>query len=103
MAKCLQTIKYYFKRIAHNVRLTWEQFATLIIEIEAIWNSRPLTAISNNPNDFTALTPGHFLICDSMNALPERNLQSLPDNRLKAWELLVKVKQDFWKRWHTNI
>jgi len=36
------------------------EFATLLCEIEAYLNSRP--ALSNDPSDLSALTPGHFLI-----------------------------------------
>lgn len=39
---------------------TFEQLATILAQIEAILNSRPLYAHSNDPLDDQPLTPGHF-------------------------------------------
>ena len=42
--------------------MTFEEACTLLAEIEAILNSRPITEISTDPESLEALTPGHFLI-----------------------------------------
>ena len=59
-------------------------------------NSRPLFPMSNDPNDFSPLTPGHFLIGDSMISLPQEDIFINSNQRFK---LLQKVYQDFWKSW----
>lgn len=43
----------------------------LLVEIEGILNSRPLTALSSDQNDLQPLTPAHFLIGDSLQKIPE--------------------------------
>ena len=58
----VKSFKHHFKRVAANSLFTYEEFNTLIIEIEAILNSRPQNPLSTNINDLSALTPGHFLI-----------------------------------------
>ena len=95
----VKSYKHHFKRVASNVLFTFEEFYTLSVEIESILNSRPLTPISADVNDFSALTPGHFLIGDTLTNLPEPDFLPLPSNRLSAWQLISKVRQDFWKRW----
>ncbi|XP_076301703.1 uncharacterized protein LOC143219714 [Lasioglossum baleicum] len=70
--------------------------------IEAILNSRPIIPISSDPNDLIALTPGHFLIGDSLTNLPECDLTEVAANRLSLWQHIQQVKQHFWKRWHTD-
>ncbi|XP_037930865.1 uncharacterized protein LOC119665702 [Teleopsis dalmanni] len=52
-----------------EANLTLEEFNTLIIEIEAILNSRPICANSDDPNDGEALTPAHLLIETRLNSL----------------------------------
>ncbi|XP_076379681.1 uncharacterized protein LOC143259840 [Megalopta genalis] len=76
---------------------TFENLNTLIINIEAILNSRPLTPISSDPTDLLALTPGHFLIGDALTSLHERDLEDTNPNRLSVWQRIQQLKQQFWK------
>ena len=78
----------------------YEDFYTLITEIEAILNSRPLTPISSDPNDLLVITPGHLLIGDSLTSLPESDYRPIASNRLSTWQHIRKIKQHFWTRWH---
>ncbi|XP_068972383.1 uncharacterized protein [Bombus flavifrons] len=96
----VKSFKRHLRRVAGNELLTFENFNTLIIEIESILNSRPLTPISSDPNDLLVLTPGHFLIGDSLTSIRERDFRDTPTNRLSSWQHIQKLKQHFWRRWH---
>ncbi|XP_033222820.1 uncharacterized protein LOC117176676 [Belonocnema kinseyi] len=98
----VKSYKHHFKWVASNALFTFEEFYTLCVEIESILNSRPLSPISTDINDISALIPEHFLIGDSFTYLPEPDLLPLPSNRLSSWQLFSKVRQDFWKRWSTE-
>ncbi|XP_050313689.1 uncharacterized protein LOC126748481 [Anthonomus grandis grandis] len=95
----IKSVKYHIKRLIGESRMTYEQFSTILCEIEAILNSRPLSALSNDPNDLTPLTPGHFLIGTSLTSIPEKDITAIPENRLKYWQRCSQIKQCFWKRW----
>ncbi|XP_031639736.1 uncharacterized protein LOC116351735, partial [Contarinia nasturtii] len=57
----VKTVKtHLFKTIGHTA-LTYEELCTLLYQVEACANSRPICAMSTDPNDTECLTPGHFL------------------------------------------
>ncbi|XP_067142348.1 uncharacterized protein [Centruroides vittatus] len=95
----VRSVKYHLKRVLGPHRLTYEEMETLLCQIEACLNSRPLTALSSDPNDLTVLTPGHFIIGDSLSAIPEPDLTSINSNRLSRWQLGQQMLQHFWRRW----
>lgn len=57
---CDKGVKYHLKRILGNNSLTTEEFTTLLAQIEAILNSRPISTMSSDPSDLGPLTPDHF-------------------------------------------
>ncbi|XP_033221084.1 uncharacterized protein LOC117175486 [Belonocnema kinseyi] len=96
----VKSFKHHLKRLLKDQKLTYEQMNTLLIEIEVIFNTRPLYALSADPDDPLAIAPAHLLIGRPFNFLPEKNLISVPDNRLSTYNLITKAQQDFWKRWY---
>lgn len=95
----VKTAKYHATKMIGNMHLTFEDLMTLFTRIEAIMNSRPITPMSEDPTDLTALTPGHFLIGDALLSVPEKDYTEVPTNRLKHYQVLQKISQHFWQRW----
>ena len=58
----IKSFKFYFKRVIDAANLTFEEFSTLACRIKFCLNSRPLSPLSSDPADVSALTPGYFLI-----------------------------------------
>lgn len=79
--------------------MSYEQFNTLLIRVEACLNSRPLVALHDDPEDRLALTPGDFLTGGPIIALPEPTQTHLPLNRVKEWNLVQRWTEDIWHRW----
>lgn len=75
-------MKNLLSRVLGEAYLTYEELATILIRTEACLNSRPLTTLSSDPTDLLCLTPGHFLIGDSLTAVPEHDVTKTPINRL---------------------
>ncbi|XP_011702561.1 PREDICTED: uncharacterized protein LOC105458738, partial [Wasmannia auropunctata] len=81
----IKSTKHHLKRVASNSSLTFEEFYTLITQIETILNSRPLTPMSTDPNDLISLTPAHFLIGKILNSMADLDLTHLPGCPDGSW------------------
>ena len=92
----VKSMKRHLRRIVGQQKLSNEELLTVLTLIEAILNSRPLTPLSNDPNDLAPLTPAHFLIGSSFNPVPTSNLQ-LPLNT--RFRLIQQIQKDFWDAW----
>lgn len=94
----VKSMKHHLIRATKNTNLTFEEHCTLLCQIEAILNSRPLTAITTDPQDELPLTPAHFLLIEPLNAIPDEDVTHLPSNRLNIWQNIQKRVQGFWSR-----
>ncbi|XP_062542557.1 uncharacterized protein LOC134210529 [Armigeres subalbatus] len=97
---CVKSMKHHLRRVIGSANLPRDAFCTVLAQVEACLNSRPITPLSSDPNDLQALTPGHFLIGRALNDLPNPNYTVIPENRLRLWERVQRHTQQFWKRWH---
>lgn len=95
----IKSAKFHFKRIVGNASLNFEEFNTIIIQIESILNSRPLTPLSHDPTDLNALTPGHFLIGKALTSLPYPDVSHISETRMDKYQRLQSIVQNFWQRW----
>lgn len=95
----VRACKFHLKRVMGNASLTFEQFSTLLAQVEATLNSRPLLPLSPDPNDFDTLTPAHFLIGRRLTTLPDMDLRDISCNRLSKYQHLQQIHQHFWSRW----
>ena len=98
----MKSAKDLLKKIIGDRILSFEELYTVFAKIEAVLNSRPLTPLSDDPSDYEALTPGHFLIGAPLVGLPESPLLDYRQNRLSRWQLVKQITQHFWKRWSTE-
>ncbi|XP_073963061.1 uncharacterized protein [Choristoneura fumiferana] len=96
----IKSVKTHLARVIGSQRLTFEEFYTVLAQIEAMLNSRPLTPLSSDANDLSALTPGHFLTLEPLSIMPEENFVDSNLGVLQRWKLIQKMHQDFWYRWH---
>lgn len=98
----VKSMKYHLRRVIGAHRLTSNDFRTVLCQTSAVMNSRPLSALSNDPDDFHFLTPAHFLIGGPIVQPFGANVAEIPDNRLKHLQHIQKMSQVFWKSWQQD-
>lgn len=91
----VKSTKHHLRRVIGAATLTYEEMATLLTQVEACLNSRPLQALSDDPEDQAALTPGHLLIGSPLTAVPEPSLVDEPPTRHSRWQLLLQMRDHF--------
>jgi hypothetical protein len=91
----VKTMKYHLRRTLGSHIATYEELSTLLAEIEACLNSRPLCALSDDPFKPTYLSPGHFLIGEPLTQLPAADYTNVKCNRLSRWQTYQQQLQQF--------
>lgn len=89
---------HLFKVIGHQI-LTFDELNTVLAQVEALLNSRPLYSLSSDPSEPSALTPAHFLHTKPLVFLPSREINETRLHLISRYELTDKLVQSFWKRW----
>lgn len=96
----VKTFKYHFYRTLGSRVLTIDQMYTLVVQIEACMNARPLFPASDDPSDLNPITPAHLVIGRSTLQRPySEDVVQFPDNRLTLWGLQQKLYQQYWSSW----
>ena len=95
----VKSVKHHLRRVIVPNLLTYEEYATLLTQIEACLNSRPLCRIENSKDDLTVLTPGHFLIGQALTSVPEPGITEGEITFNKRWKHIQYMMQQFWKGW----
>ncbi|XP_063979927.1 uncharacterized protein LOC135163952 [Diachasmimorpha longicaudata] len=95
----VKSVKHHLQRTIGTSTLSLEELTTLLVQIEAVLNSRPSAPISDDPVDTSVLTPGHFLIGGPITTVPEPSLLEENIPRLDRWQFITNRVQDFWRRW----
>ncbi|XP_055604263.1 uncharacterized protein LOC129752516 [Uranotaenia lowii] len=99
----VKVAKKHLVRQLGSTFLLYEDLVTILSQIEGAMNSRPLAPLSEDPNDFEAITPSHFLIGSQLQALPYPDLEDVPENRLKnRYQVIQQKQQLFWYHWQTE-
>ncbi|XP_055600480.1 uncharacterized protein LOC129749527 [Uranotaenia lowii] len=96
----IHSAQKHFIRVVRDRPLFYDDMQTLLCQIESCLNSRPLVPLSDDPTDYEALTPGHFLVGTSLKAVPDEEFTEIPFHHLKKWQQIQKLVQDLWRRWH---
>ena len=66
-----KSVRIHLKKVVGEAELTFEELCTILNQTEARLNPMPLVALPDDEDGIEALTPGHFLVGNPFEALPD--------------------------------
>ncbi|GFS61188.1 integrase catalytic domain-containing protein [Trichonephila clavipes] len=87
--RLIRTVKLALRKTVGRATLFRDELETLLIEIEGVLNSRPLTYIFSEFNEPEPLTPSHMILERRVNSLPPARLNF--DSNLSNRKVLIVV------------
>ncbi|XP_062558836.1 uncharacterized protein LOC134223668 [Armigeres subalbatus] len=97
--RLIRTVKQNLDKLRSNRLPTDETLKSMLVEVEFIVNSRPLTEIPLDDDQSPVLTPNHFLIGSSNGLLPWSCLENDSTSLKLNWRLSQAMANQFWKQW----
>lgn len=94
----IRTVRKVLNVILREQTLDDERLSTLFCEVESIVNGRPLTVLSDDPDDEGPLTPNHLLLLRGGPKLPPGQFDQ-SDIYGRRWRHVQFLSDQFWKRW----
>ena len=98
----VKSTKTLLRKLVGNHRLTFEELTTVLTEVEATLNSRPLLPVHSTSSDGSdVITAGHFLIGKPLHSLPCRDQSVSKICNLRRWNLVNRLSAELWDQRHT--
>jgi len=94
--RMIRTVRRVMFAVIHE-RLTDEILDTVLCEVESIVNSRPLTKLTDSPEDAEPLTPNHLILLNG-SCQPAPGSFRPEDVFRKRWRHVQVIAENFWKK-----
>ena len=102
--RLIRSVKDSLRKVIGKSALDEWELLTLLAEIEAMINDRPLCAVSEDIAQFEPVTPSMLLTGHQLSHMPSNLPRSLPKDKteaeiVRAWKRRVSLSQQLWNRW----
>ena len=101
--RMVKSTKHCLKKVLKNAYLSYDELTTILIEVEAVLNSRPLAYVEAEGIE-EALPPSHLMLGRRIHTLPDPVISKTPvsnvDTLTRRFRYLTKLSSHFWNRWH---
>ena len=93
-----RSLKEPMRKVLGRARVNYAEMYTILTDIEAALNQRPLTYLGSDPKNPQAVTPSHLAIGRPLQTIPfsSSDPKVTVSGRYKYLQTLLK---HFWKRW----
>ena len=100
--RMIRSIRKILDALLTEQILTEESLQTLLCEVEAILNSRPLTYVSPDHRDPEPLTPNHLLLLEGSVPVPVGVFGTGDLYARRRWRQVQYLADLFWSRWRSE-
>ncbi|XP_064470382.1 uncharacterized protein LOC135385136 [Ornithodoros turicata] len=103
--RMVRSVKDALRRTLGRSQLDFQQLLTVLTEVEAIVNSRPLTQMSEDPGDTQALSPSHRILGKRLTALPpikRRQTACVDAEPLEVLQVKERLLTAYWRQWNKD-
>ena len=95
----VRSAKVALKVMLRGASLNDESFISVMTEVEALLNARPLTHVPVDPVEPEALTPNHFLLGRVSANLSPLSVAEEGSCLKRRWKFVEALTNQFWRRW----
>ncbi|XP_075743772.1 uncharacterized protein LOC142802692 [Rhipicephalus microplus] len=101
--RLVRSVKVALRKVLGRSSLSFEELTTVLYEVEAVINSRPLTFTYDDAQEPEPLSPAHFLVGRKLTTLPPHHLPAeIPGGDAhisRRWKYRSAMAEGFWRRW----
>ena len=106
--RLVKVVKNALRKNLRNAKVNYVELETLLIEIEGMINARPLTYISDDPNNTEPITPYHLLhgrniLISKGNLCNETSERNLTNRATYLQTLIEKIWKRFYHEYTTAL
>ncbi|XP_074645839.1 uncharacterized protein LOC141902097 [Tubulanus polymorphus] len=94
--RLVKNVKVPLRRVLGKARLSVSELQTVLTDIEAQVNSRPLLSVSSDHKDPLPITPGHLTVGRNLQCIPDDDSITQKMGLDKRWQLSQKLSKLFW-------
>ena len=95
-----RSVKEPLRKVLGKALLTYTELYTVLTEVKAIINDRPLTFVGNDIRDQDPITQAHLAISRSLQSLPTpADISDDDAGLLKCYLYRQRLVSHFWRRW----
>lgn len=95
----IHTVRKVLNSVLQQQSLDDKGLQTIMFEVEAIINNRPITLSSDDPGDVEALTPNHLLLMKTQPNIPPGVFDQDDQYARRRWRQIQYIANLFWTRW----
>nr|CAB3263158.1 uncharacterized protein LOC104265735 [Phallusia mammillata] len=98
--RLIRSIRKILNLMLHESSIVSEDtLRTLMVEVENILNSRPLTPVTFSPSNDVPLTPNHILLQKPSPVMSPGQFDEKDNYTRRRWRQVQFLADEFWRRW----